>query len=107
MAELIRAALPDTPLVVVSSVGTGASSAGLVGSSRERDHDIRLLGVQPFGSVSFGAEGSCDPEAIIAGIGSTIHNRRHHVGPRTLRRDPGRDGPGGFGGVPVCCKPRW
>ncbi|WP_329101473.1 cysteine synthase family protein [Micromonospora sp. NBC_01699] len=81
LAELVRAALPDRPLAVVASVGTGASSAGLILPIREHDPLTRLIGVQPFGSVSFGSEGFQDPEAIIAGIGSAIpfDNVRHEL----------------------------
>lgn len=81
MAELVRAALPDAPLAVVASVGTGASSAGLIRPLRVDDPSVRLVGVQPFGSVSFGSERFQDPEAIIAGIGSAIpfDNVRHEL----------------------------
>lgn len=81
MAGLIRAALPLSSLTVVTSVGTGASSAGLIGPLREREPGVRLVGVQPFGSVTFGSERFQDPEAIIAGIGSAIHfdNVRHEL----------------------------
>ncbi|BCL17410.1 cysteine synthase family protein [Micromonospora sagamiensis] len=81
MAELVREALPDTPLTVVTSVGTGSSSAGLIQPLREDDPSTRLVGIQPFGSVSFGSEGFQDPEAIIAGIGSAIpfDNVRHEL----------------------------
>ncbi|OZV80455.1 cysteine synthase [Micromonospora echinospora] len=81
MAELVRQALPDAPLAVVASVGTGASSAGLIQPLREHDPATPLIGVQPFGSVSFGSERFQDPEAIIAGIGSAIpfDNVRHEL----------------------------
>ena len=81
MADLIRSALPLPSLTVVASVGTGASSAGLIGPLREHDPDVRLVGLQPFGSVTFGSERFQDPEAIIAGIGSAIHfdNVRHEL----------------------------
>lgn len=81
MADLVRAAWPDAPLAVVTSVGTGASSAGLIQPLRAHDPAVRLVGVQPFGSVSFGSERFPDPEAIIAGIGSAIHfdNVRHEL----------------------------
>ena len=81
MAELVRAALPDAPLTVVASVGTGASSVGLVEPLRRWDPTVRLVGIQPFGSVTFGSERFADPEAIIAGIGSAIHfdNVRHEA----------------------------
>ncbi|MGP4017487.1 pyridoxal-phosphate dependent enzyme [Saccharopolyspora sp. 5N708] len=80
-ADLVADALPDGPLTVIGAVGTGASSGGLVESLRQSRRSARLLGVQPFGSVSFGSEGFRDPDAIIAGIGSSIwfDNVRHHL----------------------------
>ncbi|MBO4161264.1 pyridoxal-phosphate dependent enzyme [Micromonospora antibiotica] len=81
LADLVRAALPDTRLAVVSSVGTGASSGGLIQPLRVHDPATPLVGIQPFGSVSFGGERFQDPEAIIAGIGSAIpfDNVRHDL----------------------------
>ncbi|WP_394813254.1 pyridoxal-phosphate dependent enzyme [Streptomyces johnsoniae] len=80
-ADLVAAALPDRELTVVGAVGTGASTAGLVLPLRERGRTVRLVGIQPFGSVTFGSERFQDPEAIIAGIGSAIpfDNVRHHL----------------------------
>ncbi|XVS61998.1 pyridoxal-phosphate dependent enzyme [Actinosynnema sp. CA-299493] len=79
LADLLRRALPGQALTVVGSVGTGASTGGLTRSLREHDPDVRLVGVQPFGSVTFGSERFTDPEAIIAGIGSAIHfDNVHH-----------------------------
>ncbi|KZB84007.1 cysteine synthase family protein [Amycolatopsis regifaucium] len=72
VAGLVARALPSGPLAVVGSVGTGASTGGIARSLRERDPDVRLTGVQPFGSVTFGSERFTDPDAIIAGIGSAI-----------------------------------
>ncbi len=72
VADLVARALPSGPLTVVGSVGTGASTGGIARSLRERDPDVRLTGVQPFGSVTFGSERFTDPDAIIAGIGSAI-----------------------------------
>ncbi|MFI9007849.1 pyridoxal-phosphate dependent enzyme [Actinosynnema sp. NPDC053489] len=72
LADLLRRALPAEPLTVVGSVGTGASSGGLTRALREHDPAVRLVGVQPFGSVTFGSERFTDPDAIIAGIGSAI-----------------------------------
>ncbi|WP_433274646.1 pyridoxal-phosphate dependent enzyme [Actinosynnema sp. CS-041913] len=81
LAGLVRAALDPGPLAVVGSVGTGASTGGLVRELREHDADVRLVGVQPFGSVTFGSERFADPDAIIAGIGSAIpfDNVRHDL----------------------------
>jgi cysteine synthase A len=78
-ADLVAAALPGPGLTVVGPVGTGASTGGLVVPLRRRGRDVRLVGLQPFGSVTFGSERFSDPEAIIAGIGSSIPfgNVRH------------------------------
>ncbi|WP_411113892.1 pyridoxal-phosphate dependent enzyme [Streptomyces sp. 029-5] len=84
-AELVTTALPDRSLTVVGAVGTGASTGGLVRALREPGHGsgraVRLVGIQPFGSVTFGSERFSDPEAIIAGIGSSIPfgNVRHEL----------------------------
>ncbi|MEU9111282.1 pyridoxal-phosphate dependent enzyme [Streptomyces sp. NPDC048483] len=80
-ADLVDRALPDAPLTVVGAVGTGSSTGGLVRPLRGRGRTVRLLGIQPFGSVTFGSEDFSDPEAIIAGIGSAIpfDNVRHDL----------------------------
>ncbi|WP_243744861.1 pyridoxal-phosphate dependent enzyme [Streptomyces hainanensis] len=80
-ADLVAAALPGAALTVVGAVGTGASTAGLVLPLRRRGLDVRLVGLQPFGSVTFGSDHLSDPEAIIAGIGSAIpfDNVRHRL----------------------------
>lgn len=81
VADQVAAALPDRPLTVVGGVGSGASTGGLVEHLRRNDPSVRLVGVQPFGSVTFGSQHHHDPEAIIAGIGSSIvfDNVRHHL----------------------------
>lgn len=82
VAQLLIEELGHGPMTVVGGIGTGASSAGL------SDHleaagvgDLRMIGIQPFGSVTFGAEHVDDPEIIIAGIGSSIRfdNVRHEL----------------------------
>ncbi|MEU0371511.1 pyridoxal-phosphate dependent enzyme [Streptomyces sp. NPDC006283] len=80
-AETVGAALPDGDLTVVGAVGTGASTGGLTCALREAGRSVRLVGIQPFGSVTFGSERFSDPEAIIAGIGSSIPfgNVRHEL----------------------------
>ncbi|MGM1061320.1 pyridoxal-phosphate dependent enzyme [Saccharothrix sp. Mg75] len=79
LAGLLRSALPGEALTVVGSVGTGASTGGLTRALREHDPETRLVGVQPFGSVTFGSDRFTDPDAIIAGIGSAIHfGNVHH-----------------------------
>ncbi|WP_425578289.1 cysteine synthase family protein [Streptomyces albiaxialis] len=82
IAGKLAAALPaGRPLTVVGGVGSGASTGGLAERLRDRLADVRLVGVQPFGSVTFGSEDHHDPEAIIAGIGSSIpfDNVRHDL----------------------------
>ncbi|EDY51236.1 pyridoxal-phosphate dependent enzyme [Streptomyces clavuligerus] len=80
-AALAGAALPAGALTVVGSVGTGSSTGGLTQALRATGRPVRLVGVQPFGSVTFGSEGFSDPDAIIAGIGSSIPfgNVRHEL----------------------------
>ncbi|MFI1828484.1 pyridoxal-phosphate dependent enzyme [Streptomyces sp. NPDC020412] len=80
-AELANAALPPGPITVVGAVGTGSSTGGLTRALRAGGRQVRLVGVQPFGSVTFGSERFSDPEAIIAGIGSSIPfgNVRHEL----------------------------
>ncbi|MBN3929668.1 cysteine synthase family protein [Streptomyces verrucosisporus] len=81
VADRIAAAFPSAGLTVVGGVGSGASTGGLVERLRAADPSVRLVGVQPFGSVTFGSQDHHDPEAIIAGIGSSIvfDNVRHHL----------------------------
>ncbi|WP_242582031.1 pyridoxal-phosphate dependent enzyme [Amycolatopsis sp. 195334CR] len=59
--------------------GRGRDGDGRGRNVRQGDRDVRLTGIEPFGSVSFGSERLSDPEAIIAGIGSSIPfgNVRH------------------------------
>ncbi len=66
---------------MVGGVGSGASTGGLVARLRRTDPSVRLVGVQPFGSVTFGSQDHHDPETIIAGIGSSIvfDNVRHDL----------------------------
>jgi cysteine synthase len=70
--------LPAGPLIIVGGVGTGASTGALSEYLRFAGRDVRLVGIQPFGSVTFGAEHTSDPEMIIAGIGSSIEFRNVH-----------------------------
>lgn len=79
VAELIRSALGTDGLTIVGAVGSGCSTAGIVQALRTRDESVRLVGIQPFGSVTFGCAHVEDPGIIIAGIGSSIpfRNVRH------------------------------
>jgi cysteine synthase len=79
VARQVNAAIPLGPLTIVGGVGTGASTGSIASYLREHGRDVELVGVQPFGSVTFGAAHTSDPEMIIAGIGSSIEfrNVRH------------------------------
>ncbi|RDZ26120.1 pyridoxal-phosphate dependent enzyme [Lysobacter silvisoli] len=79
VAEAIADALGCAALSVVGGVGSGCSTGGLAQALRAIDDGVELIGVQPFGSVSFGCQHIEDPGIIIAGIGTSIpfRNVRH------------------------------
>jgi len=79
VAEMVDNAIGTQALTLVGGVGSGCSTGGLAQSLRERDEQVELIGVQPFGSVTFGSDHIEDPGIIIAGIGSSIpfRNVRH------------------------------
>lgn len=79
VAETIAREVPEGPLALVGGVGSGASTGAIATYLREAGRDVSLVGVQPFGSVTFGSEHVSDPDMIIAGIGSAIEfrNVRH------------------------------
>ncbi|WP_412544415.1 pyridoxal-phosphate dependent enzyme [Longispora sp. K20-0274] len=81
VADRIAAELDLDGLAVVGGVGSGASTGALAGYLREKSPGVAAVAVQPFGSVTFGAEHVADPEIIIAGIGSSIPfgNVRHEA----------------------------
>lgn len=72
VADLLRGSVGEGPLTVVGGVGSGASTGALATYLRRERPDTRLVGVQPFGSLTFGSEEVSDPDIIIAGIGSAI-----------------------------------
>ncbi|GAB3429383.1 pyridoxal-phosphate dependent enzyme [Actinophytocola sediminis] len=72
VAERVGDELGAGPLTIVGGVGSGASTGALAGYLRQRSADVALVGVQPFGSVTFGSQHVADPDIIIAGIGSSI-----------------------------------
>lgn len=72
LEELIRAEFGSSSINLVSSVGSGASSAGLFSGLTTDSTVVQLTGIQPFGSVSFGSEDIDDPDILVAGIGSAI-----------------------------------
>lgn len=81
VAEQVDRDLPAGALTIIGGVGTGASTGALAGYLRTAGRDVTLVGIQPFGSVTFGAEHTTDPDMIIAGIGSSIEfgNVRHDL----------------------------
>ncbi|MCZ9354695.1 pyridoxal-phosphate dependent enzyme [Streptomyces mutabilis] len=81
VAERIQEETGAGSLTLVGGVGSGASTGALAHYLRKRSVDVRLVGVQPFGSVTFGSDHVADPEIIIAGIGSSIPfgNVRHDL----------------------------
>ncbi|MGH3564452.1 MAG: pyridoxal-phosphate dependent enzyme [Pseudonocardia sp.] len=81
VAELIDREIPTGSLGIVGGVGTGASTGALATYLRAAGRDVELIGVQPFGSMTFGSAHIRDPDVIIAGIGSSIEfeNVRHQL----------------------------
>ncbi len=79
IADQIAALFGERRLTLVGGVGSGCSTGGLALALRARHDDVDLIGIQPFGSVTFGSEGIADPGIIIAGIGTGIafRNVRH------------------------------
>jgi cysteine synthase A len=79
VANLINAALDIDRLSIVGGIGSGCSTGGIINALRAEHEDIELIGVQPFGSVTFDSDHIEDPGIIIAGIGSSIpfRNVRH------------------------------
>ncbi|MDP2357031.1 MAG: pyridoxal-phosphate dependent enzyme [Beijerinckiaceae bacterium] len=59
-------------LHLVGGVGSGASTGGLAHFLRPRYKKLRVIGVQPFQSITFGSSHLLDPDNMIAGIGSGI-----------------------------------
>ncbi|MFF5922124.1 pyridoxal-phosphate dependent enzyme [Streptomyces flavochromogenes] len=81
VADRIREETGTDRLTVVGGVGSGASTGALTrylrdasdaAPTRAAPTDVELVGVQPYGSLTFGAQHTSDPEIIIAGIGSSI-----------------------------------
>jgi hypothetical protein len=75
--ELVPSGRSASSVASARVPSTGAIAAYL----RDRGRDVNLVGVQPFGSITFGAGHTHDPEMIIAGIGSSIEfrNVRHEL----------------------------
>ncbi|WP_347901164.1 pyridoxal-phosphate dependent enzyme [Pseudomonas purpurea] len=72
VARQIEQDLGAANLTIVGGVGSGCSTGGLVKPLRDIDPSVKLIGVQPFGSVTFNSDHIEDPGIVIAGIGSGI-----------------------------------
>lgn len=79
IAAQIAALFGDRSLTLVGGVGSGCSTGGLTLALRAQHDDVDLIGIQPFGSVTFGSDHIADPGIVIAGIGTGIpfRNVRH------------------------------
>ncbi len=79
LARRIHEAVGPGPLSLVGGVGSGCSTGALAVHLRKLRDDVELIGVQPFGSVTFGSEHIEDQAVRIAGIGSAIpFDNVHH-----------------------------
>lgn len=72
VAELLLKELGWAEMTLVGGVGTGASTSAMSRYLRESCPNVRVAGIQPFGSRSFGSENFPLDGFIIAGIGSGI-----------------------------------
>lgn len=73
VANTVVKELGSSGVTVVGGVGTGASTSAMSRYLRASCADVRVVGIQPFGSRSFGSEAIPLDGFIIAGIGSGIH----------------------------------
>jgi cysteine synthase len=79
VADLVASEIGTTRLTVLGGVGTGAATGGLASYLRKSDPDVRLSGIQPFGSVTFGGGEVEDAAAVMAGIGASLpFDNVHH-----------------------------
>lgn len=81
VAKQIKQEVGAENLAVVGAVGSGCSTGGLTSYLRSDNEDVRLIGIEPFGSVTFGSQEVQDPDMLVAGIGSSIEfqNVRHEL----------------------------
>jgi len=81
VAEVMDREIRPGPVTLVGGVGSGASTGAIATYLTEAGRDVSVVGIQPFGSVTFGSEHVPDPDMIIAGIGSAIEfqNVRHEL----------------------------
>lgn len=71
-SDLIIEELNCKEITIVGGVGSGCSTGAVGTYLRNKGVSVNLCGLQPFGSMTFGAEYVDDPEIIIAGIGTSI-----------------------------------
>lgn len=81
IALLIKETIGINKLSIIGGVGTGCSTGGITQHLRKFDNSIELIGIQPFGSITFYDNGLQDPDIMIAGIGSNIpfKNVKHEL----------------------------
>ena len=72
VANSLVSELGSADITLVGGVGTGASTGAMSRYLRTACANVRVAGIQPFGSRSFGAESVPLDGFIIAGIGSGI-----------------------------------
>ncbi|MFF2400846.1 pyridoxal-phosphate dependent enzyme [Streptomyces goshikiensis] len=72
VANMLLKELGSAEMTLVGGVGTGSSTSAMSRYLRAGCPNVRVAGIQPFGSRSFGAEGFPLDGFIIAGIGSGI-----------------------------------
>ncbi|MEV8538907.1 pyridoxal-phosphate dependent enzyme [Streptomyces sp. NPDC051572] len=72
VANTLVKELGSAGVTLVGGVGTGASTSAMSRYLRASGNDVRVAGIQPFGSRSFGSEAIPLDGFIIAGIGSGI-----------------------------------
>jgi cysteine synthase A len=72
VADTVLEQLGSRDLTLVGGVGTGASTSAMSRYLRQSGDRVRVVGIQPFGSRSFGSESVPLDSFIIAGIGSGI-----------------------------------
>jgi cysteine synthase A len=72
VANIVLKELGPTGITLVGGVGTGASTSAMGRYLRQEGCDARVVGIQPFGSRSFGSQAIPLDGFIIAGIGSGI-----------------------------------
>jgi cysteine synthase A len=65
----IEEAIGTNDLTLIGGIGSGCSTGGIIGYLRRDRPDVRLVGLQPYGSVTFKCPHVEDPGIGTAGIG--------------------------------------